>query len=227
MTENPEERAADSARQKIKDAALRLFSSKGIDAVTVRQIVAEAGTRNNASIHYYFGSKDALLNELILDRAHWSDSARIRKLDELEAQGGPHTIEDVVRLIIEVETSPSWALGIDAATRSSGHMRFVMNLQINHRRAFMQAMAGHRTSGYIRCIEHIYSFLPHMPKSVLNQRLIFMDLFFGATLAAREAAFEQDPTGGKLWGDAGTIENLIQSACHILTASVPPETRLT
>lgn len=52
------------------------------------------------------GSKDALLNELILDRAHWSDSARIRKLDELEAQGGPHTIEDVVRLIIEVETSP-------------------------------------------------------------------------------------------------------------------------
>jgi AcrR family transcriptional regulator len=221
MTKSSEERVADSAPQKIKDAALRLFSSKGIDAVTVRQIVAESGARNNASIHYYFGSKDALLDELILDCAQWSDSARIRKLDEMEAAGGPHGLEDVLRLIVEVETTPREAQSSNAMARSSGHMRFVMSLQINHRRAFMQAMAGHRTSGYMRCIEHIYNFLPEVPKGVLNQRLIFMDLFFGATLAARESAFELDPSGGKLWGDPTAIENLIQSACHILTASPP------
>ena len=37
-------------------------------------------------------------------------------------------------------------------------------------------------------------------------------------LAAREAAFEQDPTGGKLWGSPDAIENLITSACGLLTA---------
>lgn len=172
--------------------------------------------RNNASIHYYFGSKDALLDELILDCAHWSDNARVQKLDELEATGGPRTIVDVVRLIVEVETTPRRLHGEDAMSRSSGHMRFVMSLKINHRRAFMQAMAGHKTSGYLRCIEHIYHFLPDVPKSVLNQRLIFMDLFLGATLAAREAAFEHDPTGGKLWSAPNAIENLIQSACSLL-----------
>lgn len=210
---------SDSAPQKIKDAALRLFSSKGIDAVTVREIVAAAGVKNNASIHYYFGSKEALLYEIIHDCAHWSDTARVRKIDEMEASGGPNSIADVIRLIVEVETTPRNVHGDDVMSRSSGHMRFVMGLKINHRRAFMQAMAGHKTSGYLRCIEHIYRLMPSMSKSVLNQRLIFMDLFLGATLAAREASFEQDASGGKLWGTGDAIENLIESCCGILSAS--------
>lgn len=218
MKLDEDEGSSDSAPQKIKDAALRLFSSKGIDAVTVRQIVAAAGVRNNASIHYYFGSKEALLDELILDCARWSDTARVRRLDELEATGGPHTIADIVRLIVEVETTPREQHGDVVMSRSSGHMRFVMSLKINHRRAFMQAMAGHRTSGYLRCIEHIYRLMPNMPKGLLNQRLIFLDLFLGATLAAREAALEQDSSGGKLWGSQDAIENLIQSCCGILNA---------
>ncbi|MEY8828901.1 helix-turn-helix domain-containing protein [Sedimentitalea sp. XS_ASV28] len=207
----------ESSSQKIKDAALRLFSSRGIDAVTVREIVSEAGARNNASLHYYFGSKDRLIDELILDCAHLSDTARIARLDELEAQGGPRSVADVVRLIIEVETTPREILGGSAAVSGSGHMRFVMGLKINHRKAFMQAMAGHRTSGYMRCIEHIYRMMPDTAKSVLNQRLIFMDLFIGASLAAREAAFEVDTTGGKLWGSADAVENLIASTCALLT----------
>lgn len=218
MTADEDGSGKDSARQKIKDAALRLFSSRGIDAVTVRQIVAAAGVRNNASIHYYFGSKDALLDELILDCARWSDTARVRKLDELEAKSGPGSIEDVIRLIVEVETTPRELHGDAVMARSSGHMRFVMGLKINHRRAFMQAMAGHKTSGYLRCIKHIDRLMPGLPKSILNQRLIFMDLFLGATLAAREAAFEQDPGGSKLWGAPDAIENLVQACCGMLSA---------
>lgn len=211
-------RGEESSAQKIKDAALRLFSSKGVDGVTVREIVAESGARNNASLHYYFGSKDALVDALILDCAHVSDSARIQKLDEMEANGGPRELADIIRLIVEVETTPSDVEGVGAVASSLGHMRFVVGLKINHRKAFMQALAGHRTSGYIRCIEHIYNLVPDMPKSLLNQRLIFMDLLLISTLAAREAAFEQDPTGGKLWGSPDAIENLITSACGLLTA---------
>ncbi|EAQ04679.1 regulatory protein, TetR [Pseudooceanicola batsensis HTCC2597] len=225
-TEDSRHDQAESAAERIKDAALKLFSARGIDGVTVRQIVAEAGARNNASLHYYFGSKDALVRALILECAHLSDSARIRRLDEIEAAGGPREVAEIIRLIVEVETTPRGVGSGGAMGASSGHMRFVMGLQINNRRVFMQALTGHRNSGYLRCIDHIYRLLPGIPKSVLNQRLIFMDLFMGSTLAAREAAFEQDPTGGKLWSSELAIENLIISACGILTAgpiTAPPE----
>lgn len=206
----------DSSAQRIKDAALRLFSSRGTDAVTVREIVAAAGARNNASLHYYFGSKDALIRELIMDCANYSDTARIARLNALEAADGPYRIEDIVRLVIEVETVPRDPDGDSVSANSSGHMRFVMGLQINHRRLFMQALAGRRNSGYMRCLEHLYALMPQVPKATMNQRLIYMDLFIGAALAAREAAFEQSPSGGKLWGANDAVENLIASTCGLL-----------
>lgn len=213
----------ESSAQRIKDAALKLFSAHGIDSVSVRQIVAEAGARNNASLHYYFRSKEALVHELILECAHLSDSERIRRLDELEKSGGPTAISDIIGLIVEVETTPR-GIGTTGATgASSGHMRFVMGLQINNRQLFMQALTGHQNSGYLRCIKHLYDLLPNVPKPILNQRLIFMDLFLGSTLAAREAAFEQNPNGGKLWRSNLAVENLISSACGILTAEPIPD----
>lgn len=212
----------ESSAQRIKDAALKLFSAHGIDGVSVRQIVAEAGARNNASLHYYFRSKEALVHELILECAHLSDSARIQRLDELERSGGPTGVSDIVRLIVEVETTPRGIGSIGATGASSGHMRFVMGLQINNRQLFMQALTGHQNSGYLRCIQHLYNLLPEIPKPILNQRLIFMDLFLGSTLAAREAAFEQDPGGGKLWRSRLAVENLIVSGCGILTAGPVP-----
>ncbi|MGH9896848.1 MAG: helix-turn-helix domain-containing protein, partial [bacterium] len=39
-------------------AAERLFADRGIDAVSLRAIMAAAGT-NVASVHYHFGSKSA------------------------------------------------------------------------------------------------------------------------------------------------------------------------
>src|ERR1700733_1729865 len=42
----------DGTRDRLKSAAMHLFSVRGIDGVTVRNIVAEAGARNGASLHY-------------------------------------------------------------------------------------------------------------------------------------------------------------------------------
>jgi hypothetical protein len=46
--------------------------------VMVVCVVAEAGLRNGASLHYYFGSKDGLICELVRDGAWRSDAARCR-----------------------------------------------------------------------------------------------------------------------------------------------------
>ena len=52
----------DTSRKKILDAATLLIAELGWSAVTTRRIAERAGV-NNALVHYYFGTKDALLLE--------------------------------------------------------------------------------------------------------------------------------------------------------------------
>ena len=63
--------------------------------------------------------------------------------------------------------------------------------------------------------------LPEVPLQTLNQRLIFMYIMLTTTLAAREAAFEADPTGGRLWSAPDALENLVQSITGLLMAPAP------
>ncbi len=55
-----------STEQKIKEAARKLFTSKGFAAVTTRDIAIEAGI-NQALLHYYFRSKEKLFEIVMLD----------------------------------------------------------------------------------------------------------------------------------------------------------------
>lgn len=50
-----------STRERIKRAARRLFALNGVDAVTVRDVIREAGAKNASALNYYFGSKEGLI----------------------------------------------------------------------------------------------------------------------------------------------------------------------
>lgn len=201
----------DGTRAKLKAAAMRLFSIHGIDGVSVRNIVNEAGAKNGASLHYYFRTKDELVRELVVDAAMRSDRARNVQLDALETAGGPCSVADVVRLIVEVET-----IGTGDPEQNKelptgfGHMRFVVAMQFNHRKMFLDAIGKRWNSSYMRCIEHIKRLLAHVPPDILQQRLVYMFLFLNTSMAAREMAFEEDPSGGTLWGKPNALENLVR-----------------
>lgn len=51
-------------RELILSAALRLFAEHGIDAVSIRAVNREAGL-GPASVHYHFGTKDALVDAVV------------------------------------------------------------------------------------------------------------------------------------------------------------------
>ena len=55
------------SREKILQATWELIKEKGIESITIRDIASRAGT-NIASINYYFGSKDQLINEVVKQR---------------------------------------------------------------------------------------------------------------------------------------------------------------
>lgn len=200
----------DSTRDKLKVAAMRLFSLHGISGVSVRNIMTEAGAKNSASVHYYFRTKDDLIEELVVDAARRSERARNAQLDLLEKSGRAISVKDVVRIIISVEsTGTGDPEQISTPPIGFGHMRFVSSMQLNHRKKFMEAIGDRWNVSYMRCVQLIRAALPEIPAAVLNQRLAFMFIFTNASLAEREAAFAAELSGGPLWGQPRALENLI------------------
>jgi AcrR family transcriptional regulator len=66
-------------RERVLDAAERLFSERGIDATSLRALTREAGV-NLAAVHYHFGCKDSLLDAVVERRAKPINQQRMAEL---------------------------------------------------------------------------------------------------------------------------------------------------
>lgn len=62
---SPRKRAADGRRAELVEAAARVVSQEGVAAATTRRIAEEAGLPQGL-VHYWFASKDELLQEVIM-----------------------------------------------------------------------------------------------------------------------------------------------------------------
>jgi AcrR family transcriptional regulator len=80
---------------KLLDAAERLFAAQGYGAVSLRQIIADAGV-NVAAVHYHFGSKQDLLDKVVIRKAGPVNQERMARFDRIDAaSGGKPRVERV------------------------------------------------------------------------------------------------------------------------------------
>jgi AcrR family transcriptional regulator len=106
-------------KERIIAVAERLFGEKGYEATSLRHIIAEAGV-NLAAIHYHFGSKEELLNEILSRFAGPINQRRIELLDELlaEAGGGAVPVERILMAFL----APAGQLASRASLRLMGRL---------------------------------------------------------------------------------------------------------
>ena len=107
-----------STKQKILDAAEKLFASQGYADTSVRQIIAEAGV-NLAAIHYHFGSKEEMLDAVVQRKAGPVNQKRLEMLDAALARAGGHPL--AVEIILEALFRPM----ADAASHNEQFVRFM------------------------------------------------------------------------------------------------------
>jgi AcrR family transcriptional regulator len=124
-------RRGDQTRERILDAAEKLFAERGFHGVTVRQITGLAGV-DTALANYHFGPKRALFDAVLMRRAEELNEARLAILEEIErdAGDGPPDLERIIdafthplldrserggpgwksyfALIAQVNNSPEW-----------------------------------------------------------------------------------------------------------------------
>ncbi len=93
--------AAASTPDRILRAAEQLFSERGIDAVSLREITTAAGA-NSAAAHYHFGSKEAVLEALFALRARPIAARREELLGQLKLdRNGRPKLDAVLRAFLQ------------------------------------------------------------------------------------------------------------------------------
>ncbi len=97
-----------NTQNRILDAAEALFARRGVSATSLRSITTRAGV-NAAAIHYHFGSKQALVSEILTRRIAPLTKERIKRLELLE---GRHRYEAVpAEFLVEALVMPSATVG--------------------------------------------------------------------------------------------------------------------
>lgn len=212
-------RKGERTRRRLKNTALQLIAERGLENVSIRDIQGAAGQKNNGSITYYFASREALIHELIVDVGKVLDAANNRRLDKLEAAGGPNSVRDVVDILLP-SFSTTASFEKDKADYS---LRFFSSVLISHRDLLFEATAG-QDRGTRRCFAHIRRLAPEMPEELLQQRLMLVLLYSLSSGASMEAAQADNQAWKNLWGYQSARSNLADTMAAIITAPVSEET---
>ena len=100
MTTNTSHRepTADTHAAIIKSAE-RLFAAQGIEGVSLREIMREAGQRNTTSLQYHFGDRDGLIRALVEKHIQSVSLRQDAILDLLESHDGTTLREACAALV--------------------------------------------------------------------------------------------------------------------------------
>lgn len=157
-----------TTKDKILDIAERLFGEQGYESTSLRHIIFEAGV-NLAAVHYHFGSKEELLDALVLRSAVPLNEERIALLEryEKEAAPNPAPVDKVLRAILW----PTFRL-------KERNPQFVRLMGQLHGEGLMPAMVKRHFQPLVeRLMGALRRALPELPPEELFWRVQFM---FGA-----------------------------------------------
>src|SRR3954453_11259620 len=141
-------RAGNATRESIMATALRLFAQRGIDAVSLNEIVQVAKV-NAAAIHYHFGSKDGLIEAILRQNASALGERRNQFLDALEGRRRV-TVRDVVKAMVDpVIELKQTASGLD-------YVRFLAGVSLHRKYSELLAdITAPYTERYLRMLERV------------------------------------------------------------------------
>jgi AcrR family transcriptional regulator len=190
-----------ATRHRLLRTAERLFAAQGVDAVSVRAVNAAAGL-GPASVHYHFGSKEKLLEAVLLDMGRQVRDAISAAVDELAARSRPPTPAEVVHALAD----PYRALLFDRRTRGLRWVRIVVQVAQQGRPA---VTATGQDELAVRLRAQLGRAFPDTPRERLDLRWPVAVMGFLTSLAQAEdfAAARRRPEAAQL---AAYVEDLIE-----------------
>jgi AcrR family transcriptional regulator len=152
-------------QDKILDTAERLIGEQGYAATSLRQIISEAGV-NLAAVHYHFGSKEELLDAVVMRKAAVVNEARLAALTRAEQEAGDGPLE--VERVLDAFFAPT----AETANRNPQFVRLMGRI---YSEGLMPQMAQkHFRPATGRFLAALQRALPELPPEELMWRVHFM-----------------------------------------------------
>jgi AcrR family transcriptional regulator len=158
---------AKSTPERLVEAAERLFAGSGLEGVSLRGVAAAAGV-NSAAVHYHFGSREALVEAVLLRRLEGVQRRREELLSGLGREG-----DCDVRRLAEVLVLP-WAEVAVGGRAGRAYIKVLAKLWADRRALVSSIVTAHFGDGYREIGERLARALPEIPRPVLNRRTAFL-----------------------------------------------------
>lgn len=173
---------ADQTRERIVQAAERLFLEHGFDGTSLRLVTAAAEV-NLGAVNYHFGGKDALFEAMLARRLDALHAARLSLLDEYQAAAqGPLSCEQIVAALFR----PALVLARDSAARCD-FLRLLGRAYIDPSPVLRKLLAERYAPAIARFKDAFAEALPQLSRQELSWRLHFMLGALAYTLAGTDA----------------------------------------
>lgn len=177
-----------ATRERILEAAERLFAERGLFAVSNRQVAEAAGQGNTAVVGYHFGGKTDLVRAVAARHNAVIEDGRLRML---EAARGSGDIRDWVECLVRptadhlaVLGSPTWFARFSAQIDTDPVLREAVSAEALTSPALQQTLDG------------LHGCLPSMPLDVRRERGAATRLLIVHAFAERERALA---VGAETW----------------------------
>lgn len=208
-----------TTREHLLETAERLFARNGIDGTSMREINRAADQQNASAIHYYFGSKEALVTAILDQRMSAVNEARLKVLDGLDTAG----MAGDLRRVTEAFILPLAAQTNDGAG-SNNYIGFLAQFYASHQFDIWTIARDRHDESLSRVVSLIHRILPALPRSLVRDRV---------SIALRQAIyaladFERDGAAGRspmALGRDAFIANLVDMTEGALSAPLSEATR--
>lgn len=175
-------------RDRILDAAERLFAERGgVDGASMRDLAAAAGVRLS-QLSYHFGSKEALYRAVFARRAHALAGARA---EALEAALASPSLD--VHAVVEAFIGPSVRQRFSEGVQGAAFAMMTAREAADPREAARGVLAEHfdpTARLFMAAFSRLY---PEAPARVLVDAYLFMVGALALTMAAGDRSARLDP----------------------------------
>ena len=88
-------------RQLLMRTAEKLIASKGLENITIREIVETSGQKNESALQYHFKNLSGLVSAIHTDRDTQIHAMRALHIEKLARLNAPLTLRDACKLMVE------------------------------------------------------------------------------------------------------------------------------
>jgi len=155
-----------STREILLDTAEELFSERGVEAVSLRNINAAAGVSPGV-LHYHFGSREALVEALLLRHMDQLMKERRERVAELTARVETPAIREIAEALV----MPLAEMVLEEGAAGQRYVRFLARLYADRSELLWKVTSGYFMEALAPFANLIARVRPELPSEVINLRL--------------------------------------------------------